>query len=92
MKKSQKEISKERFYSRHVIEKRLRHHILEWIATAGSLTGFTLVAMQLRIGFAIWLFANILWIGFSYHHKHWGLFFLSSCYLLINIYGYITWA
>lgn len=80
------------FYSRHVIEKTLKHHLIEWIATAGSLTGVFLVAQQLRMGFAIWLSANILWIWFSYHHKHWGLLFLSTCYLFINAYGFLNWA
>jgi hypothetical protein len=90
--KAAKDVTKEFFYTKHVIEKRLRHHVLEWIATAGSLTGFSMVAMQMRIGFAIWFFANILWMWFSSHNKHWGLFFLSACYFLINIYGFFTWA
>lgn len=79
------------FYSKHVIEKSLKHHVVEWIATAGSLTGVWMVANQLRMGFMVWLVANILWIWFSFTHRHWGLLFLSACYLVINAYAFLTW-
>lgn len=86
-----KDKTKSIFYSKHVIEKTLKHHLIEWIGTAGSLTGVFLVAQQIRLGFLVWLLANILWIWFSFHHKHWGLLFLSTCYLFINAYGFINW-
>ena len=84
-------VKRGKFYTRHVIEKDLRHHILEWIATAMSLVGVFLVAQQMRVGFGIWFFANILWVWFSYKHKHYGLLFLSACYLIINGYGFLNW-
>ena len=86
-----KDKKKGKFYSRHVIEKTLKHHLIEWIGTGGSLAGVFMVAQQVRIGFLVWMTANILWMWFAFHHKHWGLLFLSSSYLLINLYGFINW-
>ena len=79
------------FYSRYTIEKSLLHHIVEWLATAGSLAGAFMVAQHIRIGYGVWLIANILWIFFAAKHRHWGLLFLSTCYLIINSYGFIKW-
>lgn len=83
--------SKGLFYRKYTIEKTLKHHIIEWFATVGSLTGVLMVAMKIRSGFGIWIVANVLWMWFAYKHKHWGLLFLSTCYLIINTYGFLTW-
>ena len=83
--------SKPLFYRKYTIEKSLAHHIIEWLATAGSLTGALMVARHIRSGYGVWLIANILWIFFAAKHKHWGLLFLSICYLVINAYGFIKW-
>ncbi len=79
------------FYKKYVIEKSLQHHVIEWCAVAGSLTGAIMVAKHIQNGYLIWLVANILWIFFAAKHKHWGLLFLSVCYLVIHAYGFIKW-
>lgn len=84
-------VKKERFYSRHVIEKSLRHHIIEWSATALSIFGAVLNANKLIAGFYVWSIANILWLSFSWKHKHWGLFVMNIIFLGINIWGIINW-
>ena len=53
--------------------------------------GVLMVALKLREGFGIWIVANVLWVWFAFTHKHWGLLFLSTCYLFINLYGFLTW-
>ncbi|MEK6928794.1 MAG: nicotinamide mononucleotide transporter [Nanoarchaeota archaeon] len=82
---------KNKFYTRHVIEKELRHHVIEWLATVLSLTGAVLVALKYKDGYPVWIIANILWVSFSLKHKHYGLLFLSVSYLIINIIGIINW-
>jgi len=79
------------FYSTHVIEKTLIHHLIEWCATLLSIIGVLLVNLQNLNGLYLWIPANILWIAFSWKHKHYGLLVLSCSYLLINIIGLINW-
>jgi nicotinamide riboside transporter PnuC len=86
-----KQIKKERFTTVHVIEKKLRHHVIEWVATFMSLTGALMIANLMKDGYYIWIVANILWVSFSWKHKHYGLLFLSVSYLIINIIGLIKW-
>ena len=83
---------KDNFYSVHVIEKSLRHHVIEWIATVLSALGAILNANIFGItsfntyttSFYIWFIANMLWISFALKHKHWGVFTTFSIYELIN--------
>ena len=79
------------FYTEHVIEKTLIHHLIEWTATLLSITGALLVAWKIREGFYVWIIANILWIIFAWKHKHYGLLFLAISYAIINIVGLIHW-
>ncbi|MEK6927384.1 MAG: hypothetical protein AABX11_03040 [Nanoarchaeota archaeon] len=77
------------FTTIHVIEKKLKHHILEWIATALSITGAVMNAKILFDGFDnsfyIWTVANFLWIGFALKYKHYGLVLMNVVYAVINI-------
>lgn len=82
---------KGRFYSVHVIEKTLIHHLIEWSATILSIIGVFLINLQNLNGLYLWIPANILWIAFSWKHKHYGLLVLSCAYLIINIIGLINW-
>ena len=77
--------------TRYTIEKELRHHIVEWIATILSVTGALFVSLQHFQGYYIWVVANILWITFAYKHRHYGLLTLSICYLIINTVGIVRW-
>ena len=86
-----KKKSKGKFYSVKVIEKNLKDHVVEWLATVLSLVGASMIAYQIKNGFYVWILANIFWISFSWKHKHYGLLFLSTSYLVINIIGLINW-
>ena len=77
--------------TRHVIEKELRHHILEWSATALSLVGALLISLKYFQGYYIWIVGNVLWTLFSFKYKHYGLLFLSVAYFVINIIGIVRW-
>ncbi len=76
---------------KYTIEKNLIHHVIEWCATALSLTGALLISFQLFYGYYIWIVGNILWVAFAYKHKHYGLLVLSVSYFFINIIGLIRW-
>lgn len=83
--------NKKRFYTKHIIEKSLKHHIVEWSAAVLSVIGAILNASKLIGGFYIWGIANILWIWFSFKYKHYGLLVMNLIFLAINIYGIINW-
>jgi len=85
-------VVKSKFYSRHVIEKELKHHLLEWSATALSVIGAIMNANQLIQGFYVWSVANILWMIFSVRYKHYGLLAMNIIFLCINIWGIFTWS
>jgi len=73
--------------AKYIIEKELRHHVIEWLATAFSITGALLVSLKIFQGYYIWVVANILWMSFAYKHKHYGLLTLSVCYFIISCIG-----
>jgi len=77
--------------AQYVIEKELRHHIVEWSATALSLLGTFIISLQYFQGYYVWITGNILWAFFAHKHKHYGLLFLSISYLIINTIGIIRW-
>ena len=82
---------KSRFTTVQVIEKKLVHHVIEWLATALSIIGVLLVNLDNDNGLYIWIVANALWISFSWKHKHYGLLVLSVSYFIINIIGVLKW-
>lgn len=82
---------KSKFYTRHVIEKELKHHILEWSATVLSVAGAILNANKFIAGFYVWSLANLLWIFFGIKYKHWGLVVMNIVFLCINAWGTFTW-
>ncbi len=65
--------------------------ILEWVATGLGILGAILNASKRIEGFYIWIIANILWIYIGIITKLYGMAFLFFVYLLIAIYGIITW-
>ncbi|MEK6891409.1 MAG: nicotinamide mononucleotide transporter [Nanoarchaeota archaeon] len=77
--------------TKYVIEKELRHHIIEWTATVMSLIGALLISFKFSQGYYIWIIGNVLWASFAYKHKHYGLLVLSIAYFIINIIGIIRW-
>lgn len=90
MKHTQKNLK--RFHTTHIIEKSLRHHVVEWLATAMSIWGAILNA-QLNIwGFYVFMVGNVFWVSFSIKHKHWGLLMTQIVFFALNIYGVYIWA
>ncbi len=77
--------------TRYVIEKELKHHIIEWSATLLSVIGAIINANKEISGFYVWSVANILWIWFGAKYKHWGLVVMNLIFLGINIYALFTW-
>ena len=83
---------KNRFYTRHVIEKSLRHHVIEWIATILSITAAlmntNIVGIKMfdaySVSFFIYFIADFLWISFALKHKHWGVFTTFVLFGIIN--------
>ncbi len=83
---------KDRFHTIHVIEKSLRHHIIEWAATVASIVGAVMNA-QLNIwGFYVFMLGNCFWISFSIKHRHWGLLVTQLLFFVLNVYGVYVWA
>jgi hypothetical protein len=87
-----KKVKKGRFYSVQIIEKTLRHHVIEWVATLLSAIGailnsnlFNLTSFNtFQTSFYFWFVADILWISFAYKHKHWGVFTTFVIFGIIN--------
>lgn len=77
--------------AKYVIEKKLRHHIIEWAATLLSVVGAIINANKSITGFYVWSVANILWISFALKHKHYGLLVMNVIFLGINIFGIYSW-
>jgi len=75
--------------AKYVIEKEFRHHVIEWSATALSITGALLVSLNLLWGYYVWIVANILWMAFAWKHKHHGLLTLSIFYFIASTIGII---
>jgi len=65
--------------------------ILEWIATGLGILGAIINATKRIEGFYIWIIANTLWIYIGFKTKLYGMAILFFVYLLIVIYGIITW-
>ncbi|MEK6855800.1 MAG: hypothetical protein AABX66_01435 [Nanoarchaeota archaeon] len=82
---------KGRFYSRYVIEKELRHHVVEWSATVLSIFAAIVNAVKYVEGFYVFAVADVLWMMFAIKHKHWGLLCLNIVYFFINIYAAWFW-
>lgn len=84
-------MKKGRFDTVHVVEKSLRHHVIEWCASLMSVIGAVMNA-QLNIwGFGVFILGNVLWMSFSVRHRHWGLFSTQIVFLVLNFYGIWIW-
>lgn len=84
-------MKKGRFYSRYVIEKELRHHVIEWGATILAVAGAIVNAVKYIEGFYLFIIANILWMIFAVKHKHYGLLVMNIVFLLINFFALWFW-
>ena len=81
------------FYTVHVIEKSLIHHVIEWVATLFSVFGSLFNANLLGItafntytsSFYLWFVGDILWIMFAIKHKHWSVLVTFSIFAIINL-------
>ena len=80
-----------KFTKTYTIKKELRHHVIEWAATAFGAIGAILNAQLNIFGFYLFIVGDILWMSFAYKHRHWGLFVLNIVYLILNIYGISVW-
>ena len=85
--------NKKRFYTVHVIEKSLVHHVIEWLASILSILGALLNANIFNIhsfnpyfaSFYVWVVSDILWISFAIKHKHWGVLATFTAFGIINL-------
>ena len=85
-------MKKGQFTRAYTIEKQLKHHLVEWSATALSVFGAVLNAKKLISGFYVWSLANVLWLYFGWKFKHWGLVVMNLIFLSINIYAIFNWS
>jgi len=65
--------------------------IIEYIATALSLTGAGFNACGNVIGFFIWTSSNILWIRIGIENKLYGFVFLQAIYMCFCFVGIFRW-
>ena len=83
------------FYTVHVIEKTLIHHVIEWVATTLSAIGAILNSNIFNIqlfntyfaSFYIYFIADLLWIAFAWKHRHWGVFVTFTVFGIINFFA-----
>jgi hypothetical protein len=61
--------------------------VLQYTATITSMTGGVMLAVPYWPAFLFFLIASICWIMFGYLHKHWGLVFTQTFFLVINLIG-----
>ena len=85
-------MKKGRFTTVYTIEKKLRHHIIEWLATVLAIWGAVVNAQQDITGFYFYGVSNLLWISFAVTHKHWSLVIMNAVFLCINVYAVFTWS
>lgn len=64
---------------------------LTWILTIGSLLGGQLVISKNKMGYAIWMVVNVLWMAYFFSKGIYASAFLFLIYLMQSIYGYIKW-
>ncbi|MEK6881233.1 MAG: nicotinamide mononucleotide transporter [Nanoarchaeota archaeon] len=76
---------------KYTIEKKLRHHVIEWSASVLSIIGALFISLQYFQGYYIWIVANILWMIFAFKHKHYGLLTMAISYFIINLIGIMRW-
>lgn len=65
--------------------------LLEYTCVILSLTGNYFVVKKNRIGFIIWIFANIGWGTISIYHGLYGQCFLWLAYTVLAVWGFISW-
>lgn len=88
-----KKSAKGKFYSVVTIEKSLRHHVIEWVATClsvfASLLNTNIIQMAMFDSYAssfyVYFFADLLWISFALKHKHWGVFTTFVLFGVVNL-------
>jgi len=81
-----------KWHTIHTIEKTLKDHVVEWVATVLSATAAILNSNIFGIdsfntyfaSFFVFFVADILWVGFSWKHKHWGVFVTFAVFGVIN--------
>jgi len=88
---AQKNRKKGVFHQVVTIEKTLKHHLMEWGATAFGIAGAILNSQLNIYGFYLFCVGNILWMLFSWKYKHYGLLMLNMVFFILNIYGIIVW-
>ncbi|MBP9742752.1 MAG: nicotinamide mononucleotide transporter [Burkholderiales bacterium] len=64
---------------------------LTWFLTIGSLIGGQLIIYKNKVGYAIWIVVNILWMIFFFSKGIYSSSFLFLVYLIQSIYGYLKW-
>ncbi len=76
---------------KYIIEKSLKHHVIEWTATIFSLVGAVLNTLKMIEGFYLFSIGNLFWISFSIKHRHFGLLATNIIFLILNILALFIW-
>lgn len=65
----------------------------ELLATVLGISGAVLNAFQMKIGFAVWIISNIMWIYFAVggKAKYWGMALTFTIYTITSIIGLLLW-
>lgn len=88
---------KNKFHTVYVVEKELKDHLVEWVATALTIFGAAFNANLVRLGelngyaisFHFWSAANLLWIAFALKHRHWGVLVTFGILLIVNVWSIV---
>ena len=64
---------------------------MSWFLTLLSIAGTILVTKQDRRGFYLWSVANLGWLVVDVKAELYSQAFLFSVYLMLSIWGLITW-
>ena len=64
---------------------------IEIIATILSIIGNVFIIFQSKIGFVVWIIANIFWVKFALKNKHFWMMGLFIIYTILAITGLFAW-
>ena len=64
---------------------------LDWVAMSTSLLAVYLLGRKNRIGFACFLFSNLIWILLGVLAGIWGIVVGNVLFLALNARGYMKW-
>ena len=66
--------------------------LFEVFATIISLIGCVFIIRKSRWGYAVWLVANIGWMGFAITVDAWWLFITQLSFAVMSVAGFVAWS